>query len=234
MNRRDVAVVLAVHNGARYVAESIESVLEQTLRPAEVLVVDDGSTDETQAVLASFGDAIRVLAQPQGGYARATNQGVAATTAPLVAFQDADDVAVPTKLEVLVDALERDPDLDAAFGAVVQFTSPDLDASVRDSFLFDPAPATAELLTTGLVRRDRWEALGGLDTSITTAANVDWFARALRAGMRIGYVDALVYRRRLHETNTGVRLRDQKRADLLTIVRNHVVRQRAVAADTYE
>lgn len=234
MTRHDVAVVLAVHNGARYVAESIESVLEQTLPPAEVVVVDDGSTDETAAVIASFDGAVRVLSQANGGYAFATNRGVAATTAPLLAFQDADDVAVPTKLETLVRAIEHVPGLDAVFGALEQFVSPDIDVALRDSFLFDPEPATVELLTTGVIRRNTWDALGGLDVSIRTASNVDLFSRMLAGTTRVGHIDTLVYRRRLHETNVGVREPAQKRADLLSIVRSHIDRRRTHVVDARE
>lgn len=234
MSERDVAVVLPVHNGARYLAESIESVLDQTLAPSEVVVVDDGSTDETPAVLESFGRSIRVITRPHEGYARAVNRGVAATTSPLVAVQDDDDVAVSTKLEVLVEAITADPRVDAVFGAVVQFVSPELDDATRRSFVFDPAPAVVELLTTGVFRRARWDALGGLDAGLVTAANVDWFSRMLAANAPIDYVDAIVYRRRLHESNVGVRLRELKRADLLTIVRSHVGRRRAGAVDVHE
>ncbi|PYN27310.1 MAG: hypothetical protein DMD99_02875 [Candidatus Rokuibacteriota bacterium] len=104
-----VSVVIATFNHARLLTEAIESALRQTLDPVDVVVVDDGSTDDTPAVLAGYGTRVRVLRQPNRGLAAARNAGLAATRATYVAFLDADDVFAPTKLAEQVAVLERAP-----------------------------------------------------------------------------------------------------------------------------
>lgn len=104
-----VSVIIPVYNGARLVGEAIDSVLRQTLPGVELIVVDDGSTDDTPDVLASFGARIRTLRLPQGGVSRARNAGMAASQGELLAFLDADDVWHRNKLARQVAALRRWP-----------------------------------------------------------------------------------------------------------------------------
>jgi glycosyltransferase involved in cell wall biosynthesis len=94
-----VSVIIPAHNAARFVTETIESVLHQTYRDLEVIVVDDGSTDETVQVLRAFKDRIVLRSQPNGGVARARNAGARIATGEWLAFLDADDLWLPEKLE---------------------------------------------------------------------------------------------------------------------------------------
>jgi glycosyltransferase involved in cell wall biosynthesis len=107
-----VSVVVATHNQARWLGEAIESVRAQSFRDWELVVVDDGSTDDTAAVAARFADdpRIRYLAEPHRERAAARNRGIAATTGRLVAFLDADDVWLPEKLARQVAAIAARPD----------------------------------------------------------------------------------------------------------------------------
>ena len=107
-----VSCVIPVYNGARYLAESIESVLAQEYRPLEVIVVDDGSTDGTGAVLDAFGDRIRSFRQENGGPSVARNRGMEMSRGEFIAFLDADDLWVPDKLRLQLDAMEARPYLD--------------------------------------------------------------------------------------------------------------------------
>lgn len=106
-----VSVVIPTFNHARFVAEAVESVLRQTRPPAEILVVDDGSTDDTAARLAPYEGRIRYLRQPNSGVSAARNQGVRAAAGTFVAFLDSDDVWHPEKLERQMAVLERSPHL---------------------------------------------------------------------------------------------------------------------------
>src|SRR5919201_1733113 len=106
-----VSVVIAVYNGARWIAETLDSVLAQSFPRFEVIVVDDGSTDATPAVAASYGDRVRYLRQDNGGQPSARNAGIRAARGSYIAFVDADDLWVPTKLQMQVDFLARQPSL---------------------------------------------------------------------------------------------------------------------------
>jgi glycosyltransferase involved in cell wall biosynthesis len=104
------SVIIATWNHAASVGAAIESVLAQTLDGVEVIVVDDGSTDDTAAVLARY-DGVRILSQPNRGPEAARNAGLAWARAPYVGFLDADDLFAPTKLEVQARVLDAEPRL---------------------------------------------------------------------------------------------------------------------------
>src|SRR5262249_507414 len=110
-----ISVVVPSFNAGRWIAASLDSVLAQTLPPGEVVVVDDGSTDDTPQVLASFGDRVRVVRAAHAGLAAARNLGLALASGDWVAFQDADDVARPDRLALLQAHLDVAPGLDGVF-----------------------------------------------------------------------------------------------------------------------
>ena len=93
-----VSVVIPVHNGERYLAEAIQSVLDQTHAPLECLVIDDGSTDATQAVVAGFGDCVSYVRRARGGVSAARNHGLRLARGELIAFLDHDDVWLADRL----------------------------------------------------------------------------------------------------------------------------------------
>lgn len=108
---RTISVIIPAWNRAGELRHAIDSALAQTLPPLEIIVVDDGSTDETAEVLAQYGDRIRVLRQANQGVAAARNAGIAAARGDLLAFLDSDDVWLPRKLELQAALLEADPEL---------------------------------------------------------------------------------------------------------------------------
>jgi glycosyltransferase involved in cell wall biosynthesis len=116
-----ISAVVRVYNGEAYIAETVAALLAQTRPADEVVIVDDGSTDGTPDVLAGFGDAIRVVRQPNSGLAAAFNRCFAEARGDYVAVCDADDIWVPERLERQCAVLERHPDVDFLFGAVSIF-----------------------------------------------------------------------------------------------------------------
>ena len=110
-----ISVVIPSFNAGRWIAASLDSVLAQTRPPDEVIVVDDGSTDDTAAVLARYGDRVRVVRASHGGLAAARNLGLAMAGGDWIAFQDADDVAHPERLAALEAQLASEPQADGVF-----------------------------------------------------------------------------------------------------------------------
>jgi glycosyltransferase involved in cell wall biosynthesis len=106
---RSVSAIVPAFNYGRYLSAAIDSALAQTYPLLELVVVDDGSTDETAAVLASYGERVRVLRQDNRGPAAARNAGIAAARGELLAFLDADDGWHPRKLELQVERLAAEP-----------------------------------------------------------------------------------------------------------------------------
>jgi glycosyltransferase involved in cell wall biosynthesis len=111
-----ITVVIAVYNGAETIRRAIESVLAQTSAPHEVIIVDDGSTDETAMVVREFGDRVRYIYQSNAGVAAARNAGAAAAHGDWLAFLDADDWYYPDRIRLHAQWLSEDPDLDFLTG----------------------------------------------------------------------------------------------------------------------
>ncbi len=106
-----VSVIIPSYNSGPLVAEAVASALAQSHAPAEVIVIDDGSTDNTPERMAAFGPPVRYLRQPNQGVAAARNAGLRVATGELIAFLDADDVWHPRKLELQVECLRRAPEV---------------------------------------------------------------------------------------------------------------------------
>jgi len=111
MMNNKISVVIPVYNGEAFISDAIQSVLKQTVRPYEVIVVNDGSVDGTAEKLALFGTRITVISIPNGGVSNARNVGIQASSGELIAFLDADDIWYEDKLERQLEVFERYPDL---------------------------------------------------------------------------------------------------------------------------
>lgn len=212
---------MAVRDGEPYLAEAIDSILEQSVPPREVVIVDDGSHDGTPEVLRSFGDHVRVLRQPPTGQYAAMNAGIRASSAPVLAFLDADDVFTDGSLAVRLDRL-ADPDRpDAVFGRTEQFVSPELAPHEAARLRVDPRPQLVELFQAMVIRRSVFERVGPLDEQLRTSSNIDWISRARALGVARVAVDAVVVRRRLHRANAGLTDMAERNRDLLEVIRAH-------------
>jgi glycosyltransferase involved in cell wall biosynthesis len=115
-----VSVVIPVYNGGSFLTKAIESTLSQTYKPIELIVVDDGSVDDSADIISSYGTRLRPIRQPNAGVAQARNVGIRAARGDFVAFLDQDDWWLPTKVAKQVEFFGQDHDLglvhtDAAF-----------------------------------------------------------------------------------------------------------------------
>lgn len=115
------AVVIPAYNAARTLDEAIRSVLAQTVAASDILVIDDGSTDDTGDIAARYGGTVRVIRQGNAGAAAATTVGLTNVSAPFVAGLDADDIWLPEKAERQLERLARAPHVDGLFCRVRRF-----------------------------------------------------------------------------------------------------------------
>lgn len=110
-----LSVIIPVFNGAKFIAKTVQTALDQTYENYEVIVVNDGSTDETLAKLTPFLDSIRVISIPNGGVSNARNTGILASIGEYVAFLDADDLWYPEKLKQQIEAMKANPGVGLCF-----------------------------------------------------------------------------------------------------------------------
>ena len=208
-----VTVAMAVRNGAAYLAESVESILDQTLRDIEVAIVDDHSTDETPEVLARYerGDPrLRVLRGGPRGLAHARNLGCRAARGRYLAIMDADDVSLPDRLESQAAMLESRPALGALGGAMEHIDSggnvigvkhyPTENEALQRSLLQGcciPQPAV-------MMRREAYEHAGGYRRAFPPAEDYDLWLR-IAERWEIANLPDVVVRYRVYTEQTSSR-----------------------------
>jgi glycosyltransferase involved in cell wall biosynthesis len=118
-----VSIVINNFNYDKFIAQAIRSALHQTLRATEVIVVDDGSTDNSRKIIESFGQDVKPVWKQNGGQASAFNAGFSASSGDVICLLDADDIFKPEKLEVVVDTFERNPPAQWLFHPLELFNS---------------------------------------------------------------------------------------------------------------
>jgi glycosyltransferase involved in cell wall biosynthesis len=167
-----------------------------------VIVVDDGSTDGSAEVAASYGDRIRLIRQPSGGAAAARNRGIESARGELVAFLDADDIWHREKLAHQVERFRSRPDLDVSVCHMEHFIDPGVsDELARRLRAAYPGGAVPGVWTTVVARRSFFAEVGGLDPTWKLSDSLDCFLRAAENGLEIEIRPDLVAFHRLHASN---------------------------------
>lgn len=204
-----VSAVIPAFNHARFLGPCVESALAQTLAPCEVIVVDDGSTDGTAAVLERFGGRIRVLRQPNRGVAAARNRGAAESHGDVLAFLDADDEWMPRKLEAQAARLAAQPDLGLvhcgvteidAEGRVLGTRLDGLEGRVAEEMMLFRRGVILGGGSAAVVPRAVFAETGGFDESLSTSADWDLHHRIARR-RAVGFVPEALVRYRVHGGN---------------------------------
>lgn len=218
-NSPAVSVIIPAYNVAPFIAETLDSVFAQTYGDFEVILINDGSTDETAERIAPFRDRIVYLEQKNSGVMAARNAGLRAARGRYIALLDSDDLWQPRFLEVLVGMLEADSALDTAFPNAWYFGSPNFDGKLHQDVMPVAEPVTfdrvlrRECQIFGLLvfRRELVDRLGGYDESLQGqgAEDFELWLRMLKAGCRFKFTtEPLAKYRWRHNSlsNTGVSL----------------------------
>jgi len=233
--RRTISAVIPTYNSACYLAEAVASIRSQTLPVEEIIVVDDGSADDTPTVVAGLGPDITYIRQTNAGPAAARNRGIAAARGVLIAFLDADDIWTADKLERQTAALDRHPELALVAGDMAEtdraghIIVPSVLA--RHGLEFEtlrgaPIPnALARLLHTNfiptgtvLVRTGILRELGGFNQAIRYGEDLELWARIASRHAIACLPDVLMLRRKHDDNVTGHSLR--LHADLVEVMRS--------------
>ena len=219
-----VSVVIPVHNGERYLADAIQSVLDQGHPALELLVVDNGSTDATADVARSF-PSVRYVHLAEKGLCLALNHGIEQCRGAFLGFLDADDLWAPNRLALQLDTLARDPAVEMVFGYVEQFISPELDESVKATLSIRNQHLPGRYRGSMLIRTESLRNVGAFETSLGYGEFLDWYMRAGEQGIREAMLPDVVTLRRIHGANLGYTER-HRRIELARVLKRGLDRRR--------
>lgn len=210
-----VSVVIPAYNAALYLADALRSVMAQTYRDYEIIVVNDGSTDTTREVLEEFQPWIRHLSQANQGPSAARNLGIRAARGTYICFLDADDLWTPDKLQVQVEFLENHPEIGLVFADIEEFGTfrSSCRSVIRESFGSEVKggiaipDAFSKLLTTNfiptptvMVRSHCLLRSGVFNESLRIVEDRDLWLR-IAAHFQIAWIPQVLCRRRVHDCN---------------------------------
>jgi len=205
---QSVSIVITNYNYGGYVGEAIESCLSQTEAPAEIIVVDDGSTDGSLAAIQPYADrgAVRLLAQPNQGVAAARNTGIAAAVGAFIVCLDADDRLAPDYTRVSAAALRADRGLGVAYSGLGLITPSGIQPNAwPPDFAWEaqstPAnPPSNTIPCAAMFRRSMWARVGGYKQVYAPAEDTEFFTRGLASGFTARRVTAEpLFEYRVHE-----------------------------------
>ena len=222
-----ISCIVPVYNGERYLSEALQSIFAQSYRPLEVIVVDDGSTDNKPQVVARFKNCIRYLEQSNKGPSATRNLGVSAARGDFVAFLDPDDLWHPEKLARQMARFEARPELDLCVAHVQLFWVPELReeaARLRNQARLNTVPGytTGTLLTS----RTFFDTVGEFDASFWFGDATDWFLRAADGGAVMELLPDVLLYHRMHTTNLTRRQISASRDEFLRIVKRSLDNRR--------
>jgi hypothetical protein len=193
-----VSVIIPVFEGGAFLPQAVDSVLAQRYPALEIIVVDDGSTEDIAGVVRQLPVDVRFFRQENAGPAAARNRGIRDASGDFIAFLDVDDLWPERNLELLVERLLADPTVDLVHG----MAQPVLHRpGVPDEYVGSPREAYQYYIGAGLYRRRAFERVGLFDADLRFGEDSDWFGRAAQRGIRIEHLDAVTLFVRRHERN---------------------------------
>jgi cellulose synthase/poly-beta-1,6-N-acetylglucosamine synthase-like glycosyltransferase len=224
MNNTIVSVITVVKNGGRYLAEAIKSILSQTYKSYEIIVIDGQSTDNTEKIAKSFPQ-VRYIRQSSQGLANARNTGIEAAEGELIAFLDHDDLWAQNKLSTQVQHLVNHPVSQYTITWMKFFLEPG--CSLRPGF----KPASLEHAQIGytpsalVARKSLLPLIGQFNPDFTIGCDVDWFKRARSSYISMAVIPGVLLYKRIHNTNLSSNVQVNKR-ELFAIVKQSIEHQR--------
>ncbi|MDB4915731.1 MAG: hypothetical protein JWM95_3375 [Gemmatimonadetes bacterium] len=228
VDRALISVIIPVYNGASFLGDAIESVLRQQYSLLDIIVVDDGSTDDLDGAIARLPIEVRLFRQENAGAGSARNRGIRYAAGDLIAFLDVDDLWPDHNLALLARRLREDAALDAVHGRA-QLLRHDPAAARHGEFIGNPGETFPGYLGAGLYRRRVFESVGLFDPDLRYGEDQDWFNRATERRARIEHLEEVTLLVRRHEANM-TRGKTLVELNLLRVFKKVLDRRRAESA----
>ena len=197
-----VDVIIPVYNREKYIAEAIESVLNQTFQDFTIIISDDGSNDGTGKIIKKYETSdsrVKSISHPHKGLAHTLNTAINYSTNKYLAFLDSDDYWHKEKLEKQIHFFEEFPDYRISFGHVQEFTTKINDLGEDIHVMKDPVPGISKISM--MCERVLFDEFGYFDDSYKVGDHIEWMSRLFRANIPYGLIDDVLAYRRIHTDN---------------------------------
>ncbi len=218
-----ISVIVVVQNGAAYLAQALQSILDQRYHPLEIILVDGQSTDRTAEIARAF-DHVRYIRQDTLGLANARNLGIAQAQGEWIAFLDHDDLWTPAKLNTQVGYMLAHPEIDYSITHLRFFLEnghalrPGFDSGGLTQPRIGCTPSTL------LARRSLFETRGSFDPGLSMGCDADWFARMRDHHVPMAVIPELLVLKRIHNSNTSIDVKTNK-SELTEVIRRSIQRK---------
>jgi len=226
ISRPLVTVIMPAYNCERFVGEALSSLIREEYSPLEIIVIDDGSTDETACIINGFKEVFYVY-QEHLGVSVARNTAIALSKGEFIAFLDSDDIWLTGWLYDAVTDFLLNPDLDYLMGMHETFFEEDFvaPAEIRQVWMDDDKNPHA----TGVImaRRDCFERIGGFNVTMVPNEDVDWLVRASDHGLTMKRVPFNMMKKRMHGWNLSITDRSDHKEIRMRIAIDSIRRRRA-------
>jgi glycosyltransferase involved in cell wall biosynthesis len=224
-----ISVIMSVYNGGRFLSQAVESILAQTFSDFEFIIIDDGSTDDSRAVLQQFAQKdqrIKLTSRENRGLTKSLNEGIAMAQGEFLARMDSDDVSLPERFALQIEFLRAHPDCVAVGGDSVridedgrEMTGPKMPVShdeIEAELLLGKGGALMH--PTLMVRKEAMNAVGGYRELFKTSQDLDLYLRLAQKG-KLANIPQVVLRYRIHDASVSSAKREQQDCDVAGILR---------------
>ncbi|HSM70522.1 MAG TPA: glycosyltransferase family A protein [Anaerolineales bacterium] len=221
-----VSVIIPVYNGVSFLAGAIENVLAQNYQPLEIIIVDDGSTDATAQVAASYSKEVQYVRQTNAGPSAARNLGIKLAQGDMLAFLDVDDLWSDHKLNLQTRYLMSNPTVEIVQGLIQTMQLHGSVSSKKHQFKVTSEPYRYINIGSALYRSHVFDKVGLFDEALTDNEDTDWFIRAWEKGVSKAVLDEVTLFYRKHNSNLS---HDQNPVNygLTKLIKKHLDRGRS-------
>ncbi|MBP7832247.1 MAG: glycosyltransferase family 2 protein [Candidatus Levybacteria bacterium] len=213
-----ISVIVPVYNGGKYLADAIKSVIAQDYKNFEIIVIDDGSTDNSAKTAKSY--PLSYVYQTHAGLGAALNHGISLAKGDYFSFLDADDLWFKKKISRQLACFEKDLTLDMVFGRVREFRDTNGKKLTIQSFT-----KGSLMKGTMLIRREAFFRVGLFETKWRLGDFIDWYLRAYELKLKSYTLPNIIYERRIHKNNMGIMYRAELR-DYVHILKKSLDRRK--------
>lgn len=218
----NISVIIPVFNGEKFISEAVESALKQSFKPYEIIVIDDGSTDQSLEILREYGDKIRCIHQNNQGTAASRNQGVKLALGNYFAFLDQDDVWLENKLALQINRMTNKGNLDMSFGLVkIHRQNKNIKKSRNDDIYRGFTPSTL------LIKRKSFSQVGFFETRWKIGEWANWYLRAIEKNLNSCMIEEVVAIRRIHKQNKGIIYKSNQK-EYVQVIKEYLNRKRKI------